>query len=163
MKYQILKKIPLAAYVGYTAPTAERDGIVRTGYAKQAIEAGLSGGLAKENVFGYATVGYRNRTDIPDQVTLEFEVGTNIKFEDRQLYLMFHIDGALNTSETTDPEADESALYHNNGQFLSPGLKAAFNVYDNWWINIGSFGAFEARNQGAAATFTVGLAYNLKK
>ncbi len=162
VKHQLLRKIPLAIFYGYTAPTSSRDGIVRTGFNQHAIDVGLSGGLSNNNFFGYLSLAYRYRDNIPNQSIIEAEVGANIKLDKKQLYLMFHIDGALNFTDTTDPEADESVLYHNNGQFLAPGLKLSFNAYKNWWINLGTFGAFKAEHQGAAPTFTIGLAYNKK-
>ena len=78
------------------------------------------------------------------------------------LYLMFHIDGALNLNEILDTEADETVLYHNNGQYLSPGIKASLNAFSNWWINLGAYGAIIARNQGSAPALSIGLAYKSK-
>ena len=77
--------------------------------------------------------------------------------------LIFHVDGALNFSEIEDLGGDQTALYHNNGQFLSPGLKVSIKVFGDWWLNLGGFGAFTATNQGAAGSVSVGLAYNLQK
>ena len=69
-KYQLLQKIPLAAYFAYTLPTASREGILRTGYAQQATEVGLSIGTSTKSFFLYFAGGYKLRNNIPNQVIM---------------------------------------------------------------------------------------------
>lgn len=162
VKHELFESFPLTAFAGYTAPTATREGTLRTGYQQHGIDLGLSTGFSRNNTFGYLGVGHRYRTDIPNQISIDTEIGTKANFGKRSLYLIFHIDGALNLEETVDPEADESVLYHNNGQYLSPGIKLSLNVISDWWINFGTYGAITASNQGAAPSLSVGIAYNKK-
>jgi len=159
VKYELLNSFPLTAFAGYTAPTATREGALRTGYQQHSVDVGLSTGFSKGSAYGYFGAGHRYRANIPNQITIDTEIGTKANLGNRDLFLIFHIDGALNLEETTDPEGDESVLYHNNGQFLSPGIKFSLNVIDNWWINFGGYGAITARNQGANASLSIGIAY----
>jgi hypothetical protein len=50
-------------------------------------------------------------------------------------------------------------LYHNNGSFISPGLKASLKISKNWWINVSGFGAIIAANQAASPALSIGIAY----
>ena len=162
VKHELFKSFPLTAFAGYTAPTATREGALRTGYAQHGVDLGLSAGFTRNSAFGYLGVGHRYRADIPNQITIDTEIGTKANFGKRALYLIFHIDGALNLEETVDPEADASVLYHNNGQYLSPGIKLSLNVISDWWINFGTYGAITATSQGAAPSVSIGIAYNKK-
>jgi len=161
IKHQLFGRA-LAVHYGYTAPISERNGILRTGYNQNAIELGLSIGKSKESFFTYATAGYKYRSNIPDQVFFEAELGFTSSGAKNKFYFILHLDGTVNTSTTQDIEGNDSALYSNNGDFISPGLKLSYNIFNNFWINLGGFGAMQARNQGAGASFTIGLAYNLK-
>lgn len=162
VKHELFKSLPLTAFAGYVAPTATREGSLRTGYQQHAVDLGLSTGFSRNSAFGYLGVGHRYRADIPNQITIDTEIGTTANFGERELLLIFHIDGALNLDELEDPEGDQSVLYHNNGQFLSPGIKISLNVVSNWWINFGTYGAIIATNQGAAPSVSIGIAYNKK-
>ena len=139
LKYQFPVNIPLAVYGSYTAPLSEREGVLRTGYNQHAVEAGLSVGVSKNMVFAYASSGFRYRDNIPNQISIDAEVGTVQDFGNTALLLAFHVDGVINTSETIDPLGDQTLLYHNNGSFISPGIKASLNFYKNWWINVSGF------------------------
>jgi hypothetical protein len=163
VKHQLGTKTPLAIFAGYTAPTATREGALRTGFAQHSVDLGLSTGFTLEQVFGYVGGGYRYRANIPNQFIIDAELGTSSKIGKRELFIIFHIDGAINFREVEDPEASESVLYHNNGQFVSPGIKFSLGIAKNLFINFGGFGAFTATSQGAAASVSLGLAYNMKK
>ena len=159
LKYQIPGNIPLAVYGSYTAPLSEREGILRTGYNQHAAEAGLSVGMSKKNMFAYVSSGFRYRDNIPNQISIEAEVGTVKNFGTNALLLAFHIDGFINTSEVTDPLGDQTFLYHNNGSFISPGIKASLNISKNWWVNVSGFGAIVAANQAASPALSIAVAY----
>jgi hypothetical protein len=163
IKHQISNKTPIAIYYGYTAPLSQRNGILRTGYKKHIGELGLSTGIGKEKYYVYGGFGYRYREQIPNQIIIDSEFGYKLQVAKRTLFLMLHIGGSLNTSTTEDPDGDETVLYHNNGQYLSPGLKLAYSPFQNLWINFGANFAITARNMGAAPLINFGLAYNLKK
>lgn len=163
IKHQLPGKMPLAVYYGYTAPLSQRDGILRTGYKQHAAELGLSGGVGKAKYYTYGALGYKYRTNIPDQVMIDYEFGYKAAIAKRTLYMMLHIDGAINTSSVNDDEAEETMLYHNDGEYLAPGLKFSYNAVGDFWINLGAFGAMMARKMGAAPTVSVGLAYDLKR
>ena len=163
VKHELLGNSRLTAYAGYTAPTATREGNLRTGYDQHSIDVGLSTGFSSGKTYGYFGSGYRYRENIPSQFIIDAEIGTSSVIGGRTLSLIFHIDGALNFSTVEDLEGDETVLYHNNGQFLSPGIKVSFNAYKNWWINLGGFGAITARNQGAGGSISIGIAYSLKR
>lgn len=162
LKHELFKSFPLTAFAGYTAPTATREGALRTGYEQHGIDLGLSVGFTRNSAFGYITAGHRYRADIPNQITIDTEIGTKANFGKRALYLFFHIDGALNLEDTTDPDGDASVLYHNNGEYLSPGIKLSLNVINNWWLNFGTYGAITATSQGASPSISLGIAYNRK-
>ncbi len=163
VKHELLKGFPLTAFASYTAPTATREGALRTGFKQHAVDGGLSAGFSRGSTFGYFGGGYRYRSEIPNQIVIDTEIGTQIEFGERSLYLIFHIDGALNLDDAEDPDADGSVLYHNNGSFLSPGIKLGLNIADNWWINFGTYGAITATNQGAAPSLSLGVAYKYSK
>jgi len=163
VKHELLKGFPLTAFASYAAPTATREGALRTGFRQHAVDGGLSTGFSRGSAFGYFGGGYRYRSEIPNQIVIDTEIGTKIELGSRALYLIFHIDGALNLDDAEDPEADGSVLYHNNGSFLSPGIKAGLNIADNWWINFGTYGAITATNQGAAPSLSLGVAYKYSK
>ena len=160
VKHQLADKIPFAVHYGYTAPLSERSGILRTGYKQHAAELGLSAGIGKSKYFTFGSLSYKYRTDIPDQVIFESEFGVSTEVADKVLFVIFRLDGALNTSSVEDLQGDETVLYHNNGEFVSPGLKFSYNVTKKFWINAGFFGAVHARKLGAAPTMNFGLAYN---
>ena len=162
LKYQFPVNIPLAVYGSYTAPLSEREGVLRTGYNQHAVEAGLSVGVSKNMVFAYASSGFRYRDNIPNQISIDAEVGTVQDFGNTALLLAFHVDGVINTSEVTDPLGDQTLLYHNNGSFISPGIKASLNFYKNWWINVSGFGAIRATNQAASPGLSIGIAYKTR-
>lgn len=162
LKHELFKEFPLTAFAGYTAPTATRDGALRTGFEQHGVDLGLSTGFSRNSTFGYFGAGHRYRSDIPNQIIIDTEIGTKANIGKKDLYLIFHIDGALNLTETTDPEADATVLYHNNGQYLSPGIKLSLNVVNNWWVNFGTYGAITATNQGAAPSLSLGIAYSKK-
>lgn len=162
VKHELFQSFPLTAFAGYTAPTSTREGVLRTGYNQHSIDLGLSTGFSKNSTFGYLGVGHRSRVDIPNQIIIDTEIGTQAKIGERSLFLIFHIDGALNLEDIEDPEADQTVLYHNNGQYLSPGIKISLNVINDWFINFGTYGAITATNQGAAPSLTIGIAYNRK-
>ncbi|MFK8045942.1 MAG: hypothetical protein AB8B72_10640, partial [Crocinitomicaceae bacterium] len=138
---------------------------LRTGYNQHAAEAGISIGRGWDRSFIYGGLGYRVRTNISNQVLVEFEFGRKylIAKKQRPLYLIFRVDGMFNTSDTEDLESGIAKLYHNNGEFLSPALKFSFNIFNNFWINGGVHSAVIVRNFGASSTFNLGLAYDLKK
>ena len=159
VKHELLQSFPLTAFASYTAPTATREGALRTGYAQHAVDLGLSTGFAKGSSFGYFGAGYRSRNEIPNQVIIDTEIGTKANLGNRDLYLIFHIDGALNLDEVEDLEANGSVLYHNNGAYLSPGIKIGFNVINKLWLNFGAYGAITAKNQGAAPSISLGIAW----
>ena len=163
IKHQISKKIPIAIYYGYTAPLSQRNGILRTGYQKHIGELGLSAGIGKEKYYVYGGIGYRYREQIPNQIIIESEFGYKLQVAKKTLFLMLNISGSLNTSSTEDHEGVETVLYHNNGQYLSPGLKLSYNLLQNFWINLAANFAITARNMGAAPQINFGLAYNFKK
>ncbi|MFK8008492.1 MAG: hypothetical protein AB8H03_19190 [Saprospiraceae bacterium] len=163
LKYQILKDIPLSGYLGYTAPLSKREGLLRTGYNQHATELGISIGKGKKKSFIYGGFGYRYRTNIPNQILVEFEYGYRFQVAKKPFYLIFHIDGALNTSNVEDTEAGQAKLFHNDGEFLSPALKFSYNAFDDFWINIGIHSAVIVRNFGAASTINFGLAYRFVK
>lgn len=163
VKYQILKKIPLAAYVGYTAPFSKRNGVLRTGYNQHAAELGLSVGKGNEKYFVYGGLGLRYRANIPNQVLLEFEYGYQFSLAKKPLYVIFRVDGMLNTSSVIDAEAGQANLYHNNGEFISPAVKFAYNAFNNVWINAAVHSAVFVKNFGASSTFNVGFAYKLTR
>jgi len=119
----------------------------------------LSTGFSKGKTFGYFGSGFHNRNEIPNQIIIDTEIGTKASLGNRELYLIFHIDGALNLDEVEDPEADSSVLYHNNGEYLSPGIKIGFNILDDLWLNFGTYGAITATNQGAAPSVSFGVAW----
>lgn len=162
VKHELFKAFPITAFAGYTAPTATREAALRTGFQQHGIDLGLSTGFSRNSTFGYFGAGHRYRADIPNQIIIDTEIGTKAKIGNKELYLIFHIDGALNLEDTLDPEADATVLYHNNGQYLSPGIKLSLNVISNWWINFGSYGAITATNQGAAPSVSLGIAYSKK-
>ncbi len=162
-KYQISGHKPLTVYAGYTAPLSERTGPLRTGYNQHALELGLSKGFSKNDYYGYGSLGYRYRTNIADQILIGGEIGTSISAFNRPLFLIFNLDGAINLSTEEDDDAANSVLYHNNSEFLSPGIKVSYNIFDHFWINAGGAGAFQAKNLGAAPTLSIGIAYNVKK
>lgn len=163
LKYQIVEGIPLSGYVGYTAPFSKREGVLRTGYNQHAGELGLSIGNGKEKSFLYGGLGYRFRANIPNQVLIEFEYGYRFLVAKKPFYLIFHIDGMLNTVDIEDPEARQANLFHNDGEFLSPALKVSYNAGDDFWINAAIHSAVLVRNLGAASTLNIGLAYKLVK
>ena len=163
IKHRLPIKIPFAIYSGYTAPLSQRKNFLRTGYKQHAIEMGLSIGFSKQKYYTYTAFGYKYRANIPDQAIINTEFGYKLKLAKKTMYVILNINGALNTSLTEDDEGLETALYHNNGQYLSPGLKLAYNPIDNFSINLSAFGAFIARQMGAAPTINMGIAYHLKK
>ena len=126
---------------------------------------GLSIGHSNDEFYTYLSGGYKYRTNIPGQVIIDSEIGTSIDIGERKLLLAFHIDAAVNTSDLDEPDLPtlNSNLYNYNGQYVSPGIKISYNVFSNFWINVASFGAVFAENQGAAPSLNVGLAYNRKK
>lgn len=165
-KHSLLKDFPLAVYYGYTAPTATFGDSVRTGFKEHAIDLGLSAGHSNNDFYVYFSGGYKYRTNIPDQIVIDTEIGTSIPVgETRELLLAFHIDGALNTSDLDEPDlpTQNSNLYNFNGQFVSPGIKLSLNVFSDFWVNVAAFGAVFAENQGAAPSLNVGIAYNRKR
>ena len=115
--------------------------------------------MSKNNTFTYGSAGFRYRENIPNQISIEAEIGTLTNFRNNKIILAFHIDGLINTSEVTDPLGDQTFLYHNNASFISPGLKASLNFSKNWWINVGGYGAFVAANLAASPVLSIGLAY----
>jgi len=163
LKYKIGKEIPLSGYLGYTAPLSKREDILRTGYKQHGIEAGLSVGKGMKKSFTYVGLGYRYRSNIPNQVLIEFEYGYRFLIAEKPFYTIFHIDGMLNTSSTTDLEAGQANFYHNDGEFISPALKFSYNVYDNFWLNAGLHSAFFVRYFGANSTLNIGIAYKIEK
>lgn len=162
-KYQFLDKIPFAVFTNYTAPASERTGALRTGYNEHAIDLGVSGGYSKTEFYTYGSVGYRYRTNLPDQILIDSELGFNISLFKKQAFFIVYIKGGLNTSRAEDVEADESVLYHNNSDYLSPGVKFSLNLFNNFWLTAGGAGAFVSRNSGAAPSGSIGIAYNLQK
>ena len=102
LKYKISKAIPLAGYLGYTAPLSKREGILRTGYNQHGLEAGFSIGKGRQKSFTYGGLGYRYRSNIPNQVLIEFEYGYRFLIAKKSFYTILHIDGMLNTSSTSD-------------------------------------------------------------
>ncbi len=163
VKHQLLNNIPLALHYGYTAPISTRVGELRTGYNQHAFDLGMSVGYGKSSYYTYGSLGYRYRNNIPNQVIVDAEFGFNTSIAKQSFFIMLHIAGALNTSVTDDIFANETVLYHNNGDYLSPGLKLSYNIIDNFWLNASGFGAFFAKNQGASPTISIGIAYSLKK
>lgn len=163
IKHQISDKRPFAIHYGYTAPLSKREGVVRTGYSQHAFDLGLSAGIGREKFFSYASLGYRYRNNIPDQIIVDAEFGLSRSLNKRKLYLMLHLDAALNTTTTQDPEGLQSGLYHNDGEFVSPAVKVSYNVAGKFWLNLGAGGAVYARHLGAAPTLSFGVAYNLKR
>ncbi|MFK7784533.1 MAG: hypothetical protein AB8B56_05450 [Crocinitomicaceae bacterium] len=163
VKYQFSKNVPVAGYLGYTAPLSKREGVLRTGYNQHTAEGGFSIGRGKERSYIYGGLGFRYRTNISNQVLIEFEYGYQFKIADRPLYAIFRVDGMLNISDVNDPEAGLANLYHTNGEFVSPALKFSYNGFGNFWINLGVHSAVFVRNFGAASTFNLGVAYKLEK
>ena len=163
LKYQLLQDLPLSGYLGYTVPLATREGVLRTGYNQHAAELGLSIGKGKEQSFIYGGLGYRYRANIPNQVLIEFEYGYRFLVAKKPFYMIFHIDGMLNTSDIEDAEAGQANLFHYNGEFLSPALKFSYNALDDFWINAAIHSAVIVRNFGAAPTLNIGLAYKLEQ
>ncbi|MDA9774130.1 hypothetical protein N9B82_04160 [Saprospiraceae bacterium] len=165
LKYQFMKNIPLSGYLGYTAPLSKREGTLRTGYNQHAAELGLSIGTAKKNSFTFGGLGGRYRSNIPNQILVEFEYGYRFLLTKRQapFYVIFHVDGVFNTSSVEDMEAGQANLFHNDGEFLSPALKFSYNVFDDFWVNLGVHSAVLVRYFGAASTFTIGFAYKVTK
>jgi len=135
---------------------------LRTGYNQHAAELGLSIGVGKEKYFTYAGLGYRYRDNIPNQVLIEFEYGRRFVVAQKTLYVMFHTDGMLNTSDIEDTASADANLFHNDGEFMSLAFKFSYNVSGGFWINAAAHSAFFVRNFGAAPTLTVGLAYKLE-
>ncbi len=159
VKHELLQAFPLTAFASYTAPTATRDAALRTGYAQHAVNLGLSTGFSKGKTFGYFGSGFQYRNNIPNQITIDTEIGTKATLGNKDLYFIFHIDGALNLDDVEDIEANGSVLYHNNGEYLSPGIKIGFNLVSNLWLNFGTYGAITAKNQGAAPSLSLGVAW----
>ena len=158
-KYQIFKGFPLGAYAGYTAPFSMREGLLRTGYRQHAVDVGISAGTGKERYFLYGGLGYRYRSVISNQILLEFEYGYQFNVAKRPFYLMFHLDGNLNTTSVADNEAGNANLYHNAGEFISPGLKMSYNIFNGFWINVGAFSGVYVKNTGARPSLNFGLAF----
>jgi len=163
LKHQLSTKVPLAIHGGYTAPLSQRKDFLRTGYKQHAIDLGLSIGLGKKKFYTYASLSYSYRTNIPDQIIADAEFGYITSFLKRDLYLMFHFSGTVNTSYSFDSEAAKTMLYHNNAEYLSPGLKLSYNPAGNFWLNLGANSALNASNVPAVRVYSIGLAYSLKK
>jgi len=147
----------------YSIPTGTRDGVLRTGYVQHSIDGGLSTGFASGSNFAYLGAGFRYRNEIPNQFILDAEFGTKAYIGKKCLYLILHVDGALNFSEIEDPEADQSVLYHSNAEFLSPGIKLGLYLSDRLWLNVGTYGAIIAKNLAAAPSISIGVAWKLSK
>lgn len=163
VKQKLMQKFPLTAFATYTAPTGMREGALRTGYVQHTIDGGLSTGFAKGSSFAYIGAGFRYRQEIPDQIILDAEFGTIAYLGKRCLYLSFHIDGALSLTSIEDPEGDQSVLYHNNAEFLSPGIKLGLYLADHVWLNFGTYGAIVARNLASVPSISLGIAWKLRK
>ncbi len=163
VKRELMHGFPLTAFVGYIAPTGTREGALRTGYMQHSFDGGLSTGFARGSNYAYFGAGYRYRNNIPNQFILDAEFGTKAYLGDRCLYLSFHIDGALNLDDIEDPEGDQSALYHNNGEFLSPGIKLGLYLSDHLWLNFGANGAIIAKNLASSPALSLGISWKLRK
>jgi hypothetical protein len=163
IKHELLQGFPLTAYVTYTAPTARREFALRTGYAQHAVNLGLSTGFSKGKTFGYFGSGFQYREEIPNQIIIDTEIGTKASLGSKDLFLIFRIDGAFNLEEVADPVGDRSVLYHNNGSYLSPGIKIGLNLINDLWLNFGTYGAITARNQAAAPSLSLGIAWKYSK
>ena len=163
LKHELMQKFPLTAFASYSIPTGTRDGVLRTGYVQHSIDGGLSTGFASGSNFAYLGAGFRYRNEIPNQFILDAEFGTKAYIGKKCLYLILHVDGALNFSEIEDPEADQSVLYHSNAEFLSPGIKLGLYLSDRLWLNVGTYGAIIAKNLAAAPSISIGVAWKLSK
>ncbi len=164
-RYQIIKDVPFTVYGGYTFPTATKEGPLRTGFKVNAVEGGLAYGRSNSEIHSSFSAGYRLRNSIPDQIIIGIEIGTSISTGALELLMALRVDGAINTSQPTEFDAltQESNLHNYNGQFLSPGIKIGTKLKSGFSINLGSYGAFFAQNQGAAPSINLSVAYELEK
>lgn len=164
-KTQILNApLPFSVYYNLNLPTATSKNRLNTGYGVAGLELGLSTGYGTESFYGLFSLGYAYRNGIPDQVKLDLEVARKLILGKVDLYIAFNVNGAFNTStlnptDFNEPLFNETALYHPNGDYLSPGIKLMVNPIGGWWINLAGFGAISARHQGAAPTINLGIAY----
>lgn len=164
-RFQLIKDAPFTIYGKYTLPTATQEGPLRTGFQVNAIESGFSFGRSRTTNYSSISAGYRLRNNIPDQVIIGAEIGTSSEFGKVELLLAFRIDGAINTSGPAEIDilAEESNLHSANGQFLSPGVKLGVKLQSGISFNFGAYGAFFAKNQGAAPSVNLGIAYSVNK
>ena len=53
----------------------------------------------------------------------------------------------------------QTGLYRDNSSYISPGLKLSQKFMKQWYLNFAGYGAFFSENEGSAATWNAGIAY----
>ena len=83
------------------------------------------------------------------------------KMFEGKTFVMARVDVKMPFTQGTFDEGNsvQTGLYRDNSSFISPGLKIAQKLADAWFLNFGVYGAFFSENEGSAATYNFGLAY----
>ena len=140
-----------------TASATEISGI-NTGVDTWAVTPALSVGDGSSKFYWFADIGIQIRgDDYSNDLLLGGEAGW-LFFE--RIWLIGAL--AVRQGVTTGSHDDalsfaRSGLYHDNQEFISPGLKLIWEVNDRFGINYARFGAVSGNLVAQRASTTVGL------
>lgn len=141
-------------------PTAqfEADKQLFTGRDDWGVKPSVSIGKGADKYYGFASIGYLFLEDYQSQFQFHFEVAPKFKLGSKTGFIGLVLDVAL-TGDDYFVNAPQTYLYSDGSSYVSPGLKINVELAKGFELNLGAYGAFSARFNGASPTLNAGIGY----
>ncbi len=135
---------------------------LRIGYDAWTFTPSLLIGRGFSKTYFSGEVGYQFRdNDYAHNFIAAVEYGYKWSREKSHTWFMAVVNAKVPVTDGTFDERNgiQNALYRDNSGYVSPGLKVNQLVGENYYITLGGYGAFWAKNEGGGATISLGLSY----
>ncbi len=152
------EKVQFAGQIRLELNTATSDFIsnLNTGYDTWSAMASLSAGQGSSRSFWFANLGFNYRNDDYSHELIGGGEAGWLFFDRIWLIGALAIRNAI-TDGTATSSNILTGLYHDNQEYVSPGLKLIWQVTDRWGINYSRFGAVSGNLVAQQASTTVGI------